>query len=87
MVASCGMESLLFQERLMVWRLGKMCGALRSGLMLVSLVLLRFKVTKCWKIGWDKTFMHSFESPMGVLARLRWAREGEKGIWTKSTKG
>ena len=86
-VAICGMESPVLSERLRVWRLWKMCGALNNGSMFLILVSRRSKATRCWKMGWDKTFMHSSEPAMGVLERLRWAREGEKGMWTKLTNG
>ena len=82
-VAMVGIERELLLERLRVWRLGNWCGALNKGLMFSSLVVDRFKVTKCWKIGCDKIPASLGNLPMGVLERLRWVREEEKGRWTK----
>ena len=69
-----------------MWRLGKVCGAFNNGSRSVSLVRQRFNVVRCWKMGWAKVFMHVGESPIGVLERLRWVREEEKGRWIKLPK-
>ena len=84
-MAICGMERGLL-ERLRAWRLGNWCGALKNGLRSQSPASLKFKVTKCLKIGSDKVSMNSDENPIGVLERLRWAREEEKGRWIKCPK-
>ena len=58
-------------------RLGKLCGASNNG-KVVILVEFKFKLTRCWKMGWDRNCAID-----GLLLRGMW----ERSKWDRAVKG